>query len=92
VPFSPLNFGDALGRQIVELHTWVVREGLRGGDDAATVFDGLCKRFVSVGVPLWRAFVGMLILHPQWGGYSYTWWRDSMPSSPRNLAVATSTS
>jgi adenylate cyclase len=75
VPLSPLNFGDALGKQIVDLHTWVVREGLRGGD-AAAIFDGLCKRFVSAGVPLWRAFVGMPTLHPQWGGYSYTWWRD----------------
>ena len=75
VPFSPLNFDDALGRQIVELHTWVVREGLRGAD-AAAIFDGLCKRFVSAGVPLWRAFVGMPTLHPQWGGYSYTWRRD----------------
>jgi len=57
------------------LHTWVVREGLRGSD-AAAIFDGLCKGFVSAGVPLWRAFVGMPTLHPQWGGYSYTWRRD----------------
>ena len=64
VPLSPLNFDSALGRKIVELHTWVVREGLRGAD-AAGIFDGLCKRFVSAGVPLWRAFVGMPTLHPQ---------------------------
>ena len=75
IPLSPLNFDGALGRQIVELHMWVVREGLRGAD-AAAIFDGLCQRFVSAGVPLWRAFVGMPTLHPQWGGYSYTWWRD----------------
>jgi adenylate cyclase len=75
VALSPLNFDGELGRQIVELHTWVVREGLRGAD-AAAIFDGLCKRFVSAGVPLWRAFVGMPTLHPQWGGYSYTWRRD----------------
>ncbi len=73
-PSSPLNFDSVLGRQIVQLHTWVVREGLRGAD-AAAVFDGLCQRFVKAGVPLWRAFVGMPTLHPQWGGYSYTWWR-----------------
>ena len=30
VPLSPLNFDGALGRQIVELHMWVVREGIRG--------------------------------------------------------------
>ena len=26
-------------------------------------------------MPLWRAFAGMKTLHPQWGGYGYTWWR-----------------
>jgi adenylate cyclase len=75
-PLSPpLNFDGPLGRQIVELHTWVVREGI-GGAAAATLFDGLCQRLVIGGVPLWRAFVGMPTLHPQWGGYSYTWRRD----------------
>jgi adenylate cyclase len=69
VPLPPLE------RQIVELHTWVVREGI-GGAAAATLFDGLCQRLVIAGVPLWRAFVGMPTLHPQWGGYSYTWRRD----------------
>ena len=43
---------------------------------AATLFDGLCQRLVIAGVPLWRAFIGMPTLHPQWGGYSYTWRRD----------------
>src|SRR6266403_591029 len=75
VRLSPLNFGGVLGRQIVELHMWVVREGIRGAD-AAAIFDGLCQRLVSAGVPLWRAFIGMPTLHPQWGGYSYTWRRD----------------
>jgi adenylate cyclase len=70
-----LSFDDVLGRQIVELHTWVVREGIRGAG-AAMLFDGLCQRLVIAGVPLWRAFVGMPTLHPQWGGYSYTWRRD----------------
>src|SRR5215467_3946645 len=70
-----LSFDDVLGRQIVELHMWVVREGIRGAG-AATLFDGLCQRLVIAGVPLWRAFVGMPTLHPQWGGYSYTWRRD----------------
>ena len=27
-------------------------------------------------MPLWRAFVGMRTLHPQWAGYTYTWWRE----------------
>src|SRR5438132_3574836 len=75
MPLSSLSFDGPLGRQIVELHTWVVREGIRGAD-AAALFDGFCQRLVIAGVPLWRAFIGMPTLHPQRGGYSYTWRRD----------------
>jgi hypothetical protein len=42
VPLRPLSFDGPLGRQIVELHTWVVREGLRGVA-AASLFDGFCQ-------------------------------------------------
>ena len=53
----------------------MVREGIHGAT-AAVLFDGLCQRLVMAGVPLWRGFIGMPTLHPQWGGYSYTWRRD----------------
>jgi len=69
------SFDSALGNHIIELHVWAVRQGL-GGAGAPTLFDGLCQRLVTAGVPLWRAFAGMQTLHPQWGGYSYTWRRD----------------
>src|SRR5215472_2990115 len=70
----PPSFDDPPGRKIIELHVWAVGEGLRG-TDAAVLFDGLCQRLVGAGVPLWRATAGMRTLHPQWGGYAYTWWR-----------------
>jgi hypothetical protein len=69
------SLDDPLGRKIIELHVWAVREGLRG-TAAVALFEGLCRRLVSAGLPLWRAFAGMRTLHPQWGGYAYTWWRD----------------
>jgi adenylate cyclase len=69
-----LSFDGPLGRKIIELHVWAVGEGLRG-TEAAPLFDGLCQRLVGAGLPLWRAFAGMPTLHPQWGGYGYTWWR-----------------
>jgi adenylate cyclase len=75
MPLPSLSFDGPLGRQIVELHTWAVREGIRGAP-ADALFDGFCQRLVIAGVPLWRAFAGMPTLHPQWGGYSYTWRRD----------------
>src|ERR1700751_6297853 len=74
MPPMPQSFDAPLGRLIIELHVWAVGEGLRG-TDAAALFDGLCQRLVGAGVPLWRAFAGMKTLHPQWGGYGYTWWR-----------------
>ena len=74
MPSLPESFDDPLGRKIIELHVWAVSEGLRGAD-AAGLFDRLCQRLVAAGVPLWRAFAGMPTLHPQWGGYGYTWQR-----------------
>jgi adenylate cyclase len=74
IPSLTLSFDGPLGQKIIELHVWAVGEGLRG-TEAALLFDGLCQRLVGAGVPLWRAFAGMPTLHPQWAGYSYTWWR-----------------
>jgi adenylate cyclase len=75
VPSRSLSFDGALGRQIVELYTWVVREGIRGAA-ADALFDSLCQRFVIAGVPLWRAFAGM----PTSAWCSSP---DYSPSSPR---------
>ena len=61
--------------QIEELHLWAVREGLRRAP-TAPLFEEFCRRLVAFGVPLWRGFAGMRTLHPQWAGYTYTWWRD----------------
>jgi adenylate cyclase len=71
----PISYDGPLGRQIIELHVWAVRQGLLG-TAAAELFDGFCRRLIFAGVPLWRGFAAMRTLHPQWGGYGYTWWRD----------------
>jgi adenylate cyclase len=64
-----------IDQHITELHLWAAREGLRR-TPIAVFFEGFCRRLVAAGVPLWRAFAGMRTLHPQWAGYTYTWWRD----------------
>jgi len=84
MPSLPLSFDGPLGQKIIELHVWAVGEGLRGAD-AEALFDGLCRRLVSAGVPLWRAFAGMRTLHPQWAGYGYMWWRDLNAIQPRQF-------
>ena len=83
-PSPPRSHDGLVGRKIIELHVWAVGEGLRG-IEAEPLFDGLCQRLVGAGVPLWRAFAGMRTLHPQWGGYSYTWWRDQNAIEPRQF-------
>ena len=84
LPPLPTTFDEPLGRKIIELHVWAVGEGLRG-TDAAALFNGFCQRLVEAGVPLWRATAGVKTLHPQWGGYGYTWWRHLNAIQPRQF-------
>ena len=78
IPTAPSLKTDEL---INELHLWAVHEGLRR-TPTATLFGDFCRRLVAAGVPLWRAFAGMRTLHPQWAGYTYTWWRDRDEVNP----------
>jgi adenylate cyclase len=79
------TFDDALGRRIIDMHIWAVREGVRGAD-AYELFDGYCQRLVIHGTPLWRAHVAMETLHPQWSGYGFTWRRDLNAIAPEQYA------
>lgn len=74
IPEPPLaiEYDGPLGRRIIELHVWAVRQGLLG-TAAPDLFDGFCRGLVAAGLPLWRASAAMRTLHPQWGGYSYVW-------------------
>ena len=71
----PISFDAPLGRRIIDLHVWAVRQGLLGAA-AEELFAGFCRRLADAGVPLWRAFAAMRTLHPQWGGYGYSWQRE----------------
>ncbi len=84
MPRLPLSYDEPLGQKIIELHVWAVSEGLRG-TEAVQLFDGFCQRLVDAGVPLWRAFAGMRTLHPQWGGYGYTWRHQLNTLEPRQF-------
>jgi adenylate cyclase len=71
----PISFDAPLGRRIVDLYVWAVRQGL-SGTAAEELFAGFCRRLADAGVPLWRGFAAMRTLHPQWGGYGYSWQRE----------------
>src|SRR5215472_9248028 len=68
------SFDTRLGQRIIALNIWAMRQGLAGAA-AEALFGELCQSLVAAEVPLSRAFAGMRTLHPQWGGYGYTWRR-----------------
>src|SRR5262245_27347490 len=74
-PLHVLSLEPDLARKIIDLHRCSLQQGLRGVT-VDSLLDGLCQQLVIAGVPLWRGFAGMRTLHPQWGGYGYTWRRD----------------
>jgi adenylate cyclase len=75
VPWQLPSFDTRLGQRIVALNIWAMRQGL-GGAATEALFGELCQSLVAAEVPLSRAFAGMRTLHPQWGGYGYTWRRN----------------
>ncbi len=75
-PPLPLEkFDNAVGRRIIELHRWALREGLQGAS-IEQLFNGFCRQLVGGGVKLWRGYAAMRTLHPQWSGYGFTWRRE----------------
>jgi adenylate cyclase len=74
-PLPVQAFDNALGRRIIELHRWAVREGLQGAS-VEQLFNGFCRQLVADGVKLWRGYAAMRTLHPQWSGYGFTWRRE----------------
>lgn len=75
-PAPPIQaFDNVLGRRIIELHRWAVREGLQG-TSVEQLFNGFCRQLVGDGVKLWRGYAAMRTLHPQWSGYGFTWKRE----------------
>ena len=78
------SFDTRLGQRIIALNIWAMRQGL-GGAATEALFGELCRSLVAADVPLSRAFAGMRTLHPQWGGYGYTWRRQLNTLEPRQF-------
>jgi len=58
--------------QIRAAADWLI-DGARSAPEAADVLDGLCRRLVEAGVPLWRVAVLVRTLHPQVMGRRFAW-------------------
>jgi adenylate cyclase len=54
---------------------WLLTKG-RFIERESAFFDELCWRIVGAGLPLWRASLSVLTLHPQILGFAFRWWRE----------------
>ena len=81
-----------------ELVRWILTEGRSeavGEDPAhdtgspARFINGLCRRLVSAGVPLWRVTVYAATLHPQVRGFGWRWWREGRVTEEVRIAQGT---
>jgi adenylate cyclase len=55
---------------------WLIEEG-RLLDSGAELVDGVCRRLLVAGVPLYRVNFHTRTLHPRIVGASYRWYRDA---------------
>ncbi len=64
---------------------WLLTEG-RALPDAGAVLEGLARRLVAAGVPVWRMTLHLPQLHPVLTGASYEWRSDIGHATERQLA------
>jgi adenylate cyclase len=55
----------------------------------ARFINGLCRRLLSAGVPLWRVTIYAATLHPQVRGFGWRWWREGRITEEVRIAQGT---
>jgi adenylate cyclase len=69
---------------------WIVTEG-RLEPDLGRFVDGLMKRAVAAGLPIWRFYIGLQVVHPQMAATGVLWRRDGgYEEVPRLHGILTS--
>ncbi len=58
--------------EVVALGDWLVEQGLLRAS-FGTIIKGFCESLVAIGVPLWRGFATIRLLHPTIGGVGCSW-------------------
>ena len=69
---------------------WIVTDG-RLEPDLGRFVDGLMKRAVAAGLPIWRFYIGLQVVHPQMVATGVLWRRDGgYEEVPRLHGILTS--
>jgi adenylate cyclase len=67
VPRSPARCAE-----VSAISDWLVEQGLLRAS-FETIVKGFCERLVEIGVPLWRGFATIQMLHPTIAGVGCSW-------------------
>ncbi|QRM30927.1 adenylate/guanylate cyclase domain-containing protein [Microvirga sp. VF16] len=76
---SAMDRIDGIGRWLVDQ---APRENVKG------LFAGFCREVVRVGWPVWRASLGLEVLHPEVSGWQHVWIDESLSVRESDRATA----
>jgi adenylate cyclase len=69
-----------------DITLWLANEAPH--DTVKGLFAGFCPEIVRIGVPVWRASLGLEVLHPQVSGWQHVWTDESLSVRASDRATA----
>ncbi len=74
--------------RIDEIGRWLVDQAPHG--NVKDLFAGFCREIVQTGLPVWRASLGLEVLHPEVSGWQHIWMDESLSVRESDRAAAAS--
>ncbi len=72
--------------QTEDITLWLANEAPH--DTVKGLFAGFCQEIVRSGVPVWRASLGLEVLHPEVSGWQHVWTDESLSVRASDRATA----
>jgi adenylate cyclase len=74
--------------RIDEISHWLVDQAPH--ENVKELFAGFCRELVHAGLPVWRASLGLEVLHPEVSGWQHIWMDESLSVRESDRATAAS--
>src|SRR3712207_4414826 len=69
-----------------DISLWLANEASH--DTVKGLYAGFCQKIVRSGVPVWRASLGLEVLHPEVSGWQHIWTNESQSMRGADRATA----
>jgi adenylate cyclase len=80
--------GMSVMDRIDEIGRWLIDQAPHG--NVKDLFAGFCREAVRAGWPVWRASLGLEVLHPEVSGWQHIWINESLSVREADRATAAS--